>query len=243
MELPAPGRRHDHGDPRRRGRHRHPAPGHRAPGRRAQARHRAAAPAAPEAPAAGAAGGNGAAAAAARTSSAKASPVAQRVAAIEGVDLSRVTGTGPGGRITKADVLAAKSAAAARTAPRPRRRPPARRAAAQGRRGDARQLHGREPVDPDRDLVPHADRHDDGRPPQGAQGGRPAGLLHPPHRLRDRPRGDRGDAGHGAPLRRDRRQAAPHRRRRRATSASPSTSRRRTARGPSWSRSSATRGA
>ena len=83
------------------------------------------------------------------------------------------------------------------------------------RRRDAREVHGREPVDPDRDLVPHADRHDDGRPPQGAEGGRPARVLHPPHRLRDRPRGDRGDAGDGAPLRRDRRQAAPHRRRRR----------------------------
>src|SRR3954453_8359116 len=33
------------------------------------------------------------------------SPVAARVAAVEGVDLSTVTGTGPRGRITKADVL------------------------------------------------------------------------------------------------------------------------------------------
>ncbi|HSD79284.1 MAG TPA: 2-oxo acid dehydrogenase subunit E2, partial [Solirubrobacteraceae bacterium] len=39
----------------------------------------------------------------------KASPVAQRVAAAEGVDLGGVRGTGPGGRITKADVLDAKS--------------------------------------------------------------------------------------------------------------------------------------
>jgi len=37
------------------------------------------------------------------------SPVAARVAAAEGVDLSAVTGTGPGGRVTKADVLAAGS--------------------------------------------------------------------------------------------------------------------------------------
>ncbi|MBU3673924.1 MAG: multifunctional oxoglutarate decarboxylase/oxoglutarate dehydrogenase thiamine pyrophosphate-binding subunit/dihydrolipoyllysine-residue succinyltransferase subunit [Solirubrobacteraceae bacterium] len=35
------------------------------------------------------------------------SPVAARVAAAEGIDLSAVTGTGPGGRVTKADVLAA----------------------------------------------------------------------------------------------------------------------------------------
>jgi 2-oxoglutarate decarboxylase len=37
------------------------------------------------------------------------SPVAARVAATEGIDLSAVTGTGPGGRVTKADVLAAGS--------------------------------------------------------------------------------------------------------------------------------------
>ena len=65
-------------------------------------------------------------------------PVAARVAAAEGVDLAQVTGTGPGGRITKADVLngggARRPAAAARSAP-----------AAQGRRGDARPLHGRVP--------------------------------------------------------------------------------------------------
>jgi len=37
---------------------------------------------------------------------AKVSPVAARIAAAEGVDLTGVTGSGPGGRITKADVLA-----------------------------------------------------------------------------------------------------------------------------------------
>jgi 2-oxoglutarate dehydrogenase E1 component len=37
------------------------------------------------------------------------SPVAARVAAAEGIDLSTVAGTGPGGRVTKADVLAAGS--------------------------------------------------------------------------------------------------------------------------------------
>src|ERR1700719_3898148 len=37
----------------------------------------------------------------------KASPVAARAAAVEGVDLARVTGTGPAGRITKSDVLSA----------------------------------------------------------------------------------------------------------------------------------------
>jgi 2-oxoglutarate dehydrogenase E1 component len=43
----------------------------------------------------------------------KASPVAQRVAAVEGIDLSRVQGTGPGGRITKEDVLKAGADGAA----------------------------------------------------------------------------------------------------------------------------------
>src|SRR5688500_12708538 len=52
--------------------------------------------------------GNGAATAApapAANGDANATPVAQRVAAAEGVDLSTVTGTGPRGRITKDDVL------------------------------------------------------------------------------------------------------------------------------------------
>ncbi|MDQ6750000.1 MAG: 2-oxo acid dehydrogenase subunit E2, partial [Actinomycetota bacterium] len=38
---------------------------------------------------------------------ARVSPVARRAAAVEGVDLHRVQGSGPGGRVTKADVLAA----------------------------------------------------------------------------------------------------------------------------------------
>ncbi|HEV7493582.1 multifunctional oxoglutarate decarboxylase/oxoglutarate dehydrogenase thiamine pyrophosphate-binding subunit/dihydrolipoyllysine-residue succinyltransferase subunit [Baekduia sp.] len=48
---------------------------------------------------------NGAAAAPAVDTDAKATPVAARVAAAEGVDLGAVTGTGPNGRITKDDVL------------------------------------------------------------------------------------------------------------------------------------------
>ena len=87
--------------------------------------------------------------------------------------------------------------------------------AAQGRQRDARALHGRVALDPDRDLVPHAHRHHPRRPPQAAQGGRPAGLLHAPDRLRRRPRRDRADAGHGALVPGDRRQAARARRRRR----------------------------
>src|SRR3954468_1078527 len=43
------------------------------------------------------------------TNGENASPVAQRVAQTEGIDLAGITGTGPRGRITKADVLAAKN--------------------------------------------------------------------------------------------------------------------------------------
>ncbi len=41
-----------------------------------------------------------------------ASPVARRIAAAEGIDISALEGSGPAGRITKADVLAAKAAPA-----------------------------------------------------------------------------------------------------------------------------------
>ena len=69
---------------------------------------------------------------------AHASPVARRVAAQQGVDLSALTGTARGGRITKADVLAAKAnggngATAAPSAP-------ARPAGAQPIRGGAAAL-------------------------------------------------------------------------------------------------------
>ena len=83
----------------------------------------------------------------------------------------------------------------------------------QGLGRGARALHGREPLDPDRHLVPDAHGHDPGRPPQAAEGRRPEGLVHPSDRVRDRARGDRRDAGHGPPLRRGRRQAPPRRRR------------------------------
>jgi multifunctional 2-oxoglutarate metabolism enzyme len=50
----------------------------------------------------------------------RASPVARRIAASNGVDLSRVEGSGPGGKIIKADVLAAADGApAAGAAPAP----------------------------------------------------------------------------------------------------------------------------
>jgi multifunctional 2-oxoglutarate metabolism enzyme len=47
-----------------------------------------------------------------RANGAKVSPVAARAAAAEGVDVSRVAGSGPAGRVTKADVLEAASTAA-----------------------------------------------------------------------------------------------------------------------------------
>ncbi len=98
---------------------------------------------------------------------ANASPVARRVAASEGVDLTGVQGSARRGRITKADVLAAAanggSAAPAAAPPRDGPRPCGRTRrcpAAEGRRRCARPVHGSEPLDPDRDLVPHAHRDD-----------------------------------------------------------------------------------
>ena len=75
-----------------------------------------------------------------------ASPLARRIAADQGLDLGQIAGTGPHGRIVKADVLAAKAqpaaaapSAAAPTAPRPAAAAPAAPAApaAQGASADA----------------------------------------------------------------------------------------------------------
>src|SRR4051812_5720293 len=52
-------------------------------------------------------------------SDAKISPVAARIAAAEGIDLAKVTGSGPGGRITKADVLATMTNGASATVAEP----------------------------------------------------------------------------------------------------------------------------
>ncbi|CAB4875681.1 unannotated protein [freshwater metagenome] len=71
----------------------------------------AAAAAAPAAPAAAPAP------AAATPNGLRVSPVAARVAAAEGVDLGRISGSGPGGRITKADVLGAGAAGTAEALP------------------------------------------------------------------------------------------------------------------------------
>jgi pyruvate dehydrogenase E2 component (dihydrolipoamide acetyltransferase) len=91
------------------------------------------APAAP-APAAQAAAAPAAAAPAAKPPAAPsggrifASPLAKRIAAEKGLDLSRITGSGPNGRIVKADVESAKPGAAPAAAPvvagAPRAAPP-----------------------------------------------------------------------------------------------------------------------
>jgi len=47
----------------------------------------------------------------------KASPLAKKIAEAEGIDLSTLTGTGPGGRIVKADVVAAPAKLEASSAP------------------------------------------------------------------------------------------------------------------------------
>ena len=47
----------------------------------------------------------------------KASPLAKRIAAAKGIDLATIKGTGPGGRIVKADVEGAKPGQAAAPAP------------------------------------------------------------------------------------------------------------------------------
>ena len=77
-----------------------PAPKAVAPAAAAQSKPAAAAPRAAAAPAAAG-------------ERVKASPLAKKVAAEKGVDLTRVSGTGPGGRIVRNDVLTAKAAPAA----------------------------------------------------------------------------------------------------------------------------------
>jgi 2-oxoglutarate dehydrogenase E2 component (dihydrolipoamide succinyltransferase) len=61
------------------------------------------------------------------TAAAKTSPAVRRIAADEGVDPAQVAGSGPGGRVTKGDMLAATSAASAApvAAPPPRAPTPA----------------------------------------------------------------------------------------------------------------------
>ena len=202
--------RHGHRDPRPGRRHRHRRPGDRA-----------ASPPAPGAPSAAAAPG---AASRPRAPRPRRRRAVDRARGLEGharrrsaspprtgVDLAGVQGSGPAGRIGKDDVLAAADDGAA-AAPPPR---PSRRHADQGRRRRCSRATWTS-----RAQVPTATSFRtitvttlDARRKQLKEAGQQR-LLHAPDRLRDRARGDRADAGDGAPLRRDRRQAARDRRRR-----------------------------
>ena len=95
----------------------------------------------------------------ARPTASRSRPVAARVAAAHGVDLAN-------GRTAPARPAASRKADVLGRRERRRRRAAAAAAAAgrratllKGARGDARALHGRVALDPDRDLVPHAHRH------------------------------------------------------------------------------------
>ena len=86
-----------------------------------------------------------------------ATPVAARIASAHGVDVSSLAGTGPRGRVTKEDVLAAiEGNGDARE-----RAAPAGPSGAAERQADprpgrhARPVHEREPLDPHRHQLPH----------------------------------------------------------------------------------------
>ena len=133
-----------------------------------------------------------------------ATPVAARVASAHGVDVSSVRGSGPRGRVTKEDVLAAVQGNGAAAGARPARGRHRRADPRAG--GHARPLHGREPLDPHRHELPHAAGGPARRPPQGPEGGRQEALVHAPDRLGDR-QGRGRLAGDGPLVRRGGRQA------------------------------------
>ena len=205
-------RRHDHRDPRRGGRDRHRRPGHRAHDRdlRRQAGRATAAPQ-PEAAARDPAGD---ARADPSPDGTKTTPVAARVAAAEGVDLAASRAPARAGASPRPTCSARATAPAPAAPPRP---PPA--AGATPAQGRARRCspatwtsRARSRPRPRSARSPSPTM--DGRRKQLKDAGQ-QGLLHAPDRLRDRAGRHRADAGDGAPLRRDRRQAARGRRRRR----------------------------
>ncbi len=103
---------------------------------------------------------------------AAASPVARRAADAHSVDLTTVAGSGPRGRITKADVLDAAGQPAAEASG-------GVSDGDQGRSGDARPLHGGESQDSDSDELPHArGRHLDARRGQLKQAGKKVSFTH-----------------------------------------------------------------
>ena len=163
------------------------------------------------------------------STAANASPVARRVAAERGVDLVDVHGSARGGRITKADVLAAAPATA-------------RLAAAPAPTGATPTLIKGAPavlaryMDESRSIPTATSFRTltvtelEQRRRQLKEAGQRVSFTHLIAYAIARVATDE-HAGDGASLRGDRRQAAPDRRRRRATSGSRSTSRRRTAPG------------
>ena len=139
----------------------------------------------------------------------KASPVARRIAAAKGIDLGAVSGSGPGGKVVKEDVLAAAdggngagpAVAAAAGEVKPLRGPAAMLAKAMDESrsvptATSFRTLAVDTLDAKRKAINGAlkDRGNEG-------------LVHPPDRLGDRPRGNRV-AGDGPQLQRGRRQAA-----------------------------------
>ena len=161
------------------------------------------------APPAGGTSGNGAGDANG-SNGVRATPVARRVAAENGVDLGSVAGSGPGSKVTKDDVLAAANGGGAAA--------PVSWGgeSSAGACGDVGSGHGRESGGSHRHVVPDGRGRHAGRQAQGAQraaeGARAEGLLHPPDRLGDRAGGE-GMAGDGAQLRGARGQAVRDRER------------------------------
>ncbi len=100
----------------------------------------------------------------------RASPVARRVAAASGVDLGAVHGSAPGGKVTKADVLAAANGERRRGGDCVQGGGHRRRDQAASRsRRDARPGDEREPLGADGHLVPHPPRRRPRREAQGAE--------------------------------------------------------------------------
>ena len=139
----------------------------------------------------------------------KASPVARRIAAAKGIDLGAVSGSGPGGKVVKEDVLAAAdggngagpAVGVAAGEVKPLRGPAAMLAKAMDESrsvptATSFRTLAVDTLDAKRKAINGAlkDRGNEG-------------LVHPPDRLGDRPRGNRV-AGDGPQLQRGRRQAA-----------------------------------
>ena len=111
----------------------------------------------------------------------KASPIARRMAREQGIDLQLVDGTGPGGRVVRADVEEAATAGTAslpaappsRARDGPGRRAPARRA----RRAQATARRGPRGRSPGATAEAHGDRHRQGRHHDPGAHAHPAGLI------------------------------------------------------------------